>query len=134
MRLTCFKSSQSRTIPSSLTFNPSFTSFATLSLDRHVRIFSFLSGKKTRQYDESLQAIQEMQQAGTASYKLDDMEFGRRLATEKELEKAGVGLGSCQWDESGGFLLYPTMLGIKGASPPSWVSSGSELIGVQIIT
>lgn len=106
---------QAKTIPLSLTFNPSFTSFATLSADRHVRIFTFLSAKKTRQYDESLQAIQDMQQAGTASYKLDDMEFGRRLATEKELEKAGVGLGSCAWDESGSFLLYPTMLGIKGA-------------------
>lgn len=57
-----------------------------------------------------------MQQAGTAIYKLDDMEFGRRLAVERELEKdlkAGATMNAV-WDESGNFLLYPSMLGIKG--------------------
>ena len=43
----------------------------------------------TRRYDESLSAIQEMQQAGTAVYKVEDMEFGRRLAVERELELPG---------------------------------------------
>ena len=62
-----------------------------------------------------------MQQAGTAVYKLDDMDFGRRLAIERELERnesdPGGALRSANaiWDESGNFLLYPTMLGIKGA-------------------
>jgi hypothetical protein len=41
-----------------------------------------------REYDESLHVISEMQQAGTSIFKLDDMEFGRRLAVEKELEKS----------------------------------------------
>jgi peptidylprolyl isomerase domain and WD repeat-containing protein 1 len=94
--------------------------------DRQVRIFNFLTGKKTRQYDESLTAIQEMQQAGTAVHKLDDMEFGRRLALERELERdgdeerTGTGKGgllrtaNAVWDESGNFVLYPTLLGIKG--------------------
>jgi peptidylprolyl isomerase domain and WD repeat-containing protein 1 len=70
----------------------------------------------TRKYDESMTAIQEMQQAGTAIYKVDDMEFGRRLAVERELEKdERVGrTTNCVWDESGNFLIYPTMLGIKG--------------------
>ena len=99
----------------------------TLSLpDRQVRVFNFLTGKKTRQYDESLTAIQEMQQAGTASAKLDDMEFGRRLAVERELERGSLeGEGStgkggllrtanAVWDESGNFIIYPTLLGIKG--------------------
>ncbi|KAH9936366.1 uncharacterized protein B0H18DRAFT_950676 [Fomitopsis serialis] len=54
-----------------------------------IRIFSFLTGKLTRKYDESLEAIQEMQQAGTAIYKVEDMEFGRRLAAERELELPG---------------------------------------------
>jgi peptidylprolyl isomerase domain and WD repeat-containing protein 1 len=85
--------------------------------DRQVRIFNFLTGKKTRQYDESLTAIQEMQQAGTAVHKLDDMEFGRRLAIERELERDESGLlrtANAVWDESGFFVLYPTLLGIKG--------------------
>ena len=63
-----------------------------------------------------------MQQAGTAVYKLDDMDFGRRLAVERELDRDESGPGgalrtaNAVWDESGNFLLYPTMLGIKGES------------------
>jgi hypothetical protein len=61
-----------------------------------------------------------MQQAGTAVYSLEDMDFGRRIATERELERSESGPGgalrtaNAVWDESGNFLLYPTMLGIKG--------------------
>lgn len=73
----------------------------------------------TRKYDESLTAIQEMQQAGTAVHKVDDMEFGRRLAVERDLDKDGEGKKAAitmnaVWDESGSFILYPTLLGIKG--------------------
>jgi peptidylprolyl isomerase domain and WD repeat-containing protein 1 len=52
-------------------------------------------------------------------YKVDDMEFGRRLAMERELEIPGPdgrvpGMWSnAIWDESGAFVLYPTLLGIK---------------------
>lgn len=72
----------------------------------------------TRRYDESLTAIQEMQQAGTASHKLDDMEFGRRLAVEREIEKDPRVLStiSAVWDESGTMVLYPTLVGIKGGN------------------
>jgi len=41
------------------------------------------------------------------------MEFGRRLALEKELDKTKQNLGSLVFDESSHFLLYPTMLVIK---------------------
>jgi len=87
---------------------------------RAVHIFNFHTAKLTRTYDESLTAISEMQQAGTAGYKLDDMDFGRRIAGERELERNESGPGgalrtaSAVWDESGNLLLYPTMLGIKG--------------------
>ena len=83
-------------------------------------VFSFLTGKMTRKYDESLAAIQEMQQAGTAVYRVEDMEFGRRLAVEKEIELPGPdgkvpgAWINAVWDESGAFVLYPTLLGIKG--------------------
>lgn len=87
--------------------------------DRQIRIFNFLSGKITRKYDESLAAIQEMQQTGNGVYRLDDMEFGRRLAVERDLEKEGEGKKAAStmnliWDESGNFIMYPTLLGIKG--------------------
>lgn len=87
----------------------------------------------TRRYDESLSAIQEMQQAGTAVYKVEDMEFGRRLAVERELELPGPdghipGMWiNAIWDESGAFVLYPTLLGIKGLFI-SVYSEGSSLL------
>lgn len=61
-----------------------------------------------------------MQQAGTAIYRVDDMEFGRRLAAEKELELPGpdghvpARWTNVIWDESGAFVIYATLLGVKG--------------------
>ncbi|KAI0059530.1 hypothetical protein BV25DRAFT_1828764 [Artomyces pyxidatus] len=111
---------KSKSIPTCITLSSDSASFVTFSLpDRQIRVFSFLSGKMTRKYDESLSAIQEMQQAGTAVYKVEDMEFGRRLAAEKEIELPGAdgkipGMWiNAIWDESGAFILYPTLLGIK---------------------
>ncbi|KIY62048.1 peptidyl-prolyl cis-trans isomerase [Cylindrobasidium torrendii FP15055 ss-10] len=111
---------KAKSIPTCITLSPDSSSFVTFSLpDRQVRVFNFLSGKLSRKYDESLTAIQEMQQAGTAVYKVEDMEFGRRLATERELELPGPdgktpGMWiNAVWDESGSFVLYPTLLGIK---------------------
>jgi peptidylprolyl isomerase domain and WD repeat-containing protein 1 len=107
---------KTKSLPTSLAFSPNSHHFVTLSHPNlQVRVFNFLTGKMTRKYDESMTAIQEMQQAGTASYKMDDMEFGRRLAVERELEKderAGRTMNAI-WDESGNFLIYPTLLGIK---------------------
>ncbi|KAG2009573.1 peptidyl-prolyl cis-trans isomerase, variant 2 [Coprinopsis cinerea AmutBmut pab1-1] len=112
---------KSKSTPTCITLSPNSSSFVTFSLpDRQVRIFSFLSGKLTRKYDESLEAIQEMQQAGTAVYRVEDMEFGRRLAAERELELPGPDGKipgrwiNAVWDESGAFIIYPTLLGIKG--------------------
>jgi peptidylprolyl isomerase domain and WD repeat-containing protein 1 len=57
-----------------------------------------------------------MQQAGTAIYRVEDMEFGRRLAVEKELDLPGPDGKipgrwiNAVWDESGAFVLYPTRL------------------------
>ena len=61
-----------------------------------------------------------MQQAGTAIHRVEDMEFGRRLAVEKEFELPGpdgrvpAHWSNVIWDESGAFIVYPTLLGIKG--------------------
>ena len=74
----------------------------------------------TRKFEEWLVDIEEMQQAGTAIYRVEDMEFGRRLAVERELELPGPddripGMWiNAVWDESGSFVIYPTLLGIKG--------------------
>ena len=112
---------KSKSTPTCITLSPDSSHFVTFSLpDRQIRVFSFLSGKMTRKYDESLSAIQEMQQAGTAIYKVDDMEFGRRLAVDRELELPGPDGNipgreiNVAWDESSNFIIYPTLLGIKG--------------------
>ncbi|KAG2033719.1 peptidyl-prolyl cis-trans isomerase [Suillus americanus] len=111
---------KTKSIPACITLSPDSSSFVTFSLpDRQIRIFSFLKGKLTRKYDESLTAIQEMQQVSTSMHRVEDMEFGRRLAVERELEMPGpdgripVMSTNAVWDESGTFVLYPTLLGIK---------------------
>jgi peptidylprolyl isomerase domain and WD repeat-containing protein 1 len=55
-----------------------------------------------------------MQQAGTAIQKLDDVEFGRRLAVERELESPTVrNRSNVIFDETGHFILYGSILGTK---------------------
>lgn len=119
-----FHFKRTKTIPTSISFSPNSSHFVCLALpSRAVHIFNFQTGKITRTYDESITALTEMQQGGTAVYKLDDMDFGRRLAVERELDRDESGPGgalrnaTAVWDETGNFVLYPTMLGIKGMSP-----------------
>ncbi|KAI9597332.1 peptidyl-prolyl cis-trans isomerase cyp15 [Syncephalis fuscata] len=104
-----------KSYPGSITFSPDYEQFVTMGVsDRQVRVFKFATGKMIRKYDETLETISEMQQAGTAFYKLDDMEFGRRLAVDRELESSSQAHSmNAVFDESGHFLLYPTLLGIK---------------------
>ncbi|KAF8631019.1 hypothetical protein AX15_002630 [Amanita polypyramis BW_CC] len=111
---------KTKSTPTCITLSPDSSAFVTFSLpDRQIRVFSFLDGKLMRKYDESLEAVQEMQQAGTTVYRVEDMEFGRRLAVERELELPGPDgrvpgrWSNAIWDESGAFILYPTLLGIK---------------------
>ena len=123
---------KTKSIASSVTFSPNSSHFVTMSLpSRAVHVFNFLTGKLTRTYDESLTAAAEMQQAGTAVFTLDDMDFGRRLATERALDTSESGPGGAQrtanavWDESGNFIIYPTLLGIKGTSHVQHPADGS---------
>jgi peptidylprolyl isomerase domain and WD repeat-containing protein 1 len=102
-------------VPTSLTVSPSGSQFAAFSFpDRKIRVFDFPTAKLYRTYDESLVTITEMQQAGTALQKLEDVEFGRRLAIERELETPAFRIkANIVFDESGHFILYGSMLGIK---------------------
>ena len=110
-----FEFKKAKSIPSCLTVSPNGQYLAALSMpDRKIRIFDFASGKLHRTYDESLQAIEEMQQAGNSSQKLDNVEFGRRLAQEKGVESQTLRTKSnIIWDESGNFIVYGSMTGIK---------------------
>ncbi|KAI9832421.1 MAG: hypothetical protein M1819_004410 [Sarea resinae] len=110
-----FEFKKAKSVPSSITISPTGSQFATFSFpDRKVRVFDFPTGKLYRTYDESLITITEMQQAGTALQKLEDVEFGRRLATERELENPAVkNKINVIFDESGHFILYGSLLGVK---------------------
>ena len=111
-----FEFKKARSIPSSLTISPTGKQFATFSFpDRKVRVFDFTSGKLYRTYDESIATITEMQQAGTLSSEpFEAVEFGRRIAVERELEHPTVRPRvNVIFDESGHFILYGSILGTK---------------------
>ncbi|KAI2609750.1 uncharacterized protein GGS25DRAFT_486069 [Hypoxylon fragiforme] len=110
-----FEFKKAKSTPVSLTMSPSGHQFVTFSVpDRKIRIFEFTSGKLYRTYDESLQVIEEMQRAGTAMQKLDDVDLGRRLAAEREIESSSLrNKVNVIFDESGHFILYGSIFGIK---------------------
>ncbi|KAA8629801.1 hypothetical protein SMACR_08479 [Sordaria macrospora] len=110
-----FEFKKAKAVPTSLTLSPDGSRFVTVSFpDRKIRIFDFASGKLQRTYDESLKVVEEMQQAGTALQKLDAVEFGRRIAQEREIESPALrNKFNVVFDESGHFILYGSYLGIK---------------------
>ncbi|KAK3498141.1 hypothetical protein B0T13DRAFT_251322 [Neurospora crassa] len=110
-----FEFKKAKSVPTSLALSPDGSRFVTVSFpDRKIRIFDFASGKLQRTYDESLKVVEEMQQAGTALQKLDAVEFGRRIAQEREIESPALrNKFNVVFDESGHFILYGSYLGIK---------------------
>ncbi|KIW37144.1 uncharacterized protein PV06_10766 [Exophiala oligosperma] len=110
-----FDFKKAKSAPCSITVSPSGHRFATMSFpDRKVRVFDFASGKLYRSYDESIETITAMQQAGTALQRLDEVEFGRRLAVERDLDDPVVKPRiNVVFDESGHFIAYGSLLGVK---------------------
>ena len=110
-----FALKKSKSLPTSITISPSGNLLAIASFpDRKVRIFEFPTGKLYRTYDESISTITEMQQAGTALHKLEDVEFGRRLATEHAIENPSViPKINIIFDESSNFIIYGSLHGAK---------------------
>lgn len=110
-----FDFKKSKSPAASIVISPAGTQFATFSFpDRRVRVFDFASGKLYRSYDESIATITDMQQAGTSFQKLEDVEFGRRLAVEREIENPALqNKINVIFDESSNFIMYGSILGIK---------------------
>ncbi|KAL8870845.1 MAG: hypothetical protein Q9174_003201 [Haloplaca sp. 1 TL-2023] len=110
-----FTFKKSKSSPSSITISPSGTQFATFSFpDRKIRVFDFASGKLYRSYDESIATITDMQQAGTSLQKLEDVEIGRRLAVEREIENPALqNKINVIFDESSNFIMYGSLHGVK---------------------
>ena len=105
-------------MPISLTISPTGDQFATFSHpDRLIRIFNFASGKLYRAYDESIATLSTIQQSLPASstHKLEDVDFGRRLAAERDLDSKSPSSTlqpNVLFDETGFFIIYGTFSGI----------------------
>ena len=109
-----FEFAKAKTQVLSLSISRDGKQFVCTSVDRKVRVFRFASGKIRRCYDESLAVANQQQQASELD--LDSIDFGKRISVEKSID-SGV-LASRQhpgaiFDETGNFLLYPTLIGIK---------------------
>ena len=100
------------TRPTSISCAPDGKNFAVTALDKNVRVFRFATGKLRRKYNETLEVFEDAKEDG--SLQLEPMDFGRRMAVERELDAfEGAPASNVIFDESGNFILFPTLLGVK---------------------
>lgn len=112
--------------PVALKISPNGSMLAAISFpDRKITLLSFLSGKLLKEYDENLDTLADIHRlslAGTSNAEekpktstMDDIEFGRRLVIDRELEQHPESLPSLNviFDESSKFLIYSSLTGIK---------------------
>lgn len=106
-----YEFAKSKTIVTGISVTNDGRKFATFSTDRKVRVFLFLTGKLIRVYDETLARFSEIQSTPLA---LPNMEFSRRMNNEKDIDKTeSLSFNNVVFDQSGHFLIYSTMIGIK---------------------
>ncbi|KAF1886125.1 hypothetical protein Lal_00045354 [Lupinus albus] len=103
-----------KTSVSAIEVSPDGKQFSITSPDRRIRVFWFRTGKLRRVYDESLEVAQDLQRSDAPLYRLEAIDFGRRMAVEREIEKTDdAPLPNAVFDESSNFIIYATLLGIK---------------------
>ncbi|KAL4094382.1 hypothetical protein PRIC1_010043 [Phytophthora ramorum] len=105
-----FELAKCKTHATAIDVSPDGGSFVVAAKDNQIRVFRFSTGKMRRKYDESLTVFEDAQADGTLH--LDSIDFGRRAAVEREVANSDV-VSNCVFDESGHFILYPTLAGIK---------------------
>ena len=92
-------------------FSRDGTKFCVYGSDRVIRVFKTRTAKIWRTFNEKLKAVTEIQNRDEL---LNEMEFGRRMAIEKDLMKSNNFRHSqAIFDETGKFLVYSTILGIR---------------------
>ena len=67
-----------------LIFSPDGKKFSAYGSDRVIRVYKLRSGKIWRKFNEKLKAVTEIQNKDEL---MNEMEFGRRMAMEKDLMK-----------------------------------------------
>ncbi len=120
----------------SVAFSNDGHNMAVLARDHKIRLFDILTARIYKTIDESLEVYSSIQQVLNSFYEssniarpvnvvykqenqqLANMEFGRRAAIEKEIDRNNdvVLYSNLLFDESGSFLIYSTLLGIKSKS------------------
>uniref|UniRef100_A0A7S4NGL0 peptidylprolyl isomerase n=2 Tax=Guillardia theta TaxID=55529 RepID=A0A7S4NGL0_GUITH len=111
-----YELAKTRSFAYSLDLSPDGDLVAAMCSDKQVRIWRCLTGKLFKKIDESLSALSSSQAEG-GNMALDALDFGRRMAVEKEMESNKSNDDSCMpnaiFDQSGKLLLYGSLIGIK---------------------
>ncbi len=111
-----YEMAKAKAAPVTMSFSTDGQSFVVTGSDQKIRVFRFATGKLRRIYDERLSVFESAQRDGTLG--LDSIDFSRRNAVEREMQSL-VGqineTAPCNavFDESGNFLIYSTLAGIK---------------------
>ncbi|TDH74338.1 hypothetical protein CCR75_004623 [Bremia lactucae] len=105
-----FELAKCKTFATAIDVSLNGQSFVVSAKDNQIRVFRFATGKLRRKYDESLTVFEDAQ--ADEALHLDALDFGRRAAVERELANSDV-VSNCVFDESGFFILYATLVGIK---------------------
>lgn len=87
---------QAKALPTSLSVSPNGEFFAVTSTDSKVRVYRYLTGKTRRTYDESYDALNQLQKEGDDAYRLEAFDFGRcGLCSCTPLSRRCVGRSLC---------------------------------------
>eukprot|EP00095_Tigriopus_kingsejongensis_P002439 snap_masked-scaffold380_size190731-processed-gene-0.11 protein:Tk02439 transcript:snap_masked-scaffold380_size190731-processed-gene-0.11-mRNA-1 annotation:"glutamine-dependent nad(+) synthetase" len=120
-----FEFAKNKTRPLNLSISPNGNYFATLGGDKKIRIFRFLTGKLYCIIDESLKHYTELQ---TVKQVFPSMDFNRKVATEKELEKGDLlKFNNIIFDKTSNFIIFASLAGIKVVN--IYTSEGKRVLG-----
>lgn len=111
-----FELARNHTTAVSLCISQNGQHFAMWCKDKYVRVFHLLTGKLAKKYDERADKHNEIQNDPNNSLRLERMEFTKRMAIEREIDKNSENLNpdsSITFDESGNILIYSSYIGIK---------------------
>lgn len=79
---------QNGTYALAMTFTRDGKRLAIMSTDRKIRVFDTFTGKLQKTFSETLDSTAKLQEEGHELVKLDPQEFEKKLANEKDIDKA----------------------------------------------
>jgi len=98
----------------SLTISPNGELFALYCSDRYIRLYHFLSARLLHTYNETIALYERMQEDPASPFRLERIEFLRRMALERELDRPdSLYSPGIEFDDSSSILIYSTYVGIK---------------------